>query len=582
MKKGVSSIVVLVALGLGLWFVWEWGFCRFYVGPDEMAVITAKIGDPLLPDQILAKPGQRGILEDVLGEGRHFRNPWLYDHAIRPVTFIPPGRVGIVTAKVGDDLPPGEFLAEAGQKGIWRNVLGPGKYRLNPVGYQIDIVDAISIPIGYDGVVTSLSGEQTPPNEFAQRGQKGVRRDVLQPGLYFVNPREYKVDVLEIGVNQVSLMGKGGGAVITKAVQSSQNVAMDRLQSNLLQEQQAKRENYIRTEASSGMRLRAPAPASSMGGRQSLVGDKEMRKMDALADFVAPVMPAEMPSLSFVLEQFVEFPSRDGFEISLDMTVEFELQPKNVAWIFRNYGDLPAAVDKVIMPQILSVSRLKGSAYGAKDFIMGEGREKFQSELTDSLAKILAEKQIMIHAALIRHVNVPGQILDPIQQASLAQEQNLTNKEKQNTARKLAELNTELSLIDQRREQVAQETEKIKALVRADEEKQVAEIQGDTMRQAAEIEKQTAGARAERLTTLGAAEAQVVTLVEGEKAKGEQLKVKAFGDAESYNLWVLAAALSDKLQINILHTGPGTLWTDLEKAGLADIGAGRAVQQKQK
>ena len=139
-----------------------------------------------------------------------------------------------------------------------------------------------------------------------------------------------------------------------------------------------------------------------------------------------------------------------------------------------------------------------------------------------------------------------------------------------------------MSLIDQRREQVAQETEKIKALVRADEEKQVAEIQGDTMRQAAEIEKQTAGARAERLTTLGAAEAQVVTLVEGEKAKGEQLKVKAFGDAESYNLWVLAAALSDKLQINILHTGPGTLWTDLEKAGLADIGAGRAVQQKQK
>lgn len=583
MKKSVSAIVVLMALVAGLWLLWEWGFCRFYVGPDEMAVITAKTGDNLLPGQILAKPGQRGILEDVLGEGRHFRNPWLFDHEIRPVTFIPPGRVGIVTAKVGEDLPPGEFLAEKGQKGIWRNVLGPGKYRLNPVGYQIDVVDAISIPIGYDGVVTSLSGEQTPANEFAQRGQKGVRRDVLQPGLYFVNPREYKVDVLEIGVNQVSLMGKGGGAVITKAVQASQNVAMDRLQSNLLQEQQAKREDYIRTEASSGMRLRSATPAPAKLSPSSYRGGEKDKRAEMGDLFMPAALPAmEMPSLSFVLEQFVEFPSRDGFEISLDMTVEFELQPKNVAWIFRSYGDLPAAVDKVIMPQILSVSRLKGSAYGAKDFIMGEGREKFQSELTEALAKTLAEKQIMIHAALIRHVNVPGQILDPIQQASLAQEQNLTNKEKQNTARKLAELNTELSLIDQRREQVAQETEKIKALIRADEEKQVAEIQGDTMRQTAEIEKQTAGARAERLTTLGAAEAQVVTLVDGEKAKGEQLKVKAFGDAEAYNLWVLAAALSDKLQINILHTGPGTLWTDLEKAGLAEIGAGSGMQQKQK
>ena len=92
MKKIVSAVVVLVALVAGLWLLWEWGFCRFYVGPDEMAVITAKTGENLPPGQILAKPGQRGILEDVLGEGRHFRNPWLFDHEIRPVTFIPPAR----------------------------------------------------------------------------------------------------------------------------------------------------------------------------------------------------------------------------------------------------------------------------------------------------------------------------------------------------------------------------------------------------------------------------------------------------------------------------------------------------------
>jgi len=294
------------------------------------------------------------------------------------------------------------------------------------------------------------------------------------------------------------------------------------------------------------------------------------------------MLPEEKASLSFVLNQFVEFPSRDGFEISLDMTVEFELLPKDVAWIFRTYGDLPAAVDKVIMPQILSVSRLKGSAYGAKDFIVGEGREKFQNELTDALAATLAEKRIRIHAALIRHVNVPGQILDPIQQASLAQEQDLTNQEKQNTAKKQAELNTELSLIGQRREQVAQETEKIKALVKADEEKQVAEIQGDTMRQAAEIEKQTAAVNAMRITTLGSADAEVVRLVEGERAKGQQLKVKAFGDAEAYNLWTFAQNLSEDLQINVLHAGPGTLWTDLENAGLSDLGAGQILQAPKK
>ncbi len=582
MKNSVK-IVLLAIVVLGLpWFVWQWGFCRFYVEPDEMAVITAKTGAELPPGQILAKKGQRGIQEDVLGEGRHFLNPWFYERDIRPVVVIPPGKVGVVTSKVGDDLPEGEFLAEPGQKGIWRRVLGPGKYRMNPAGYQVDVVDALSIPIGYDGVVTSLSGRQTPPNEFAQAGEKGVRRDVLQPGLYFVNPREYKVDVLEIGVNQVSLIGKGGGAVITKTLLASQNAAMDALQQNVLQEQQAKRESYMRSESSSGMRLGgrlAPAPAAAP---QKIGWDKKKQAKPDLEVSMLAAAPAPAQSVSFVLEQFVEFPSRDGFEISLDMTVEFELLPKDVAWIFRTYGDLPAAVEKIIMPQILSVSRLKGSAYGAKDFIVGEGREKFQNELTDALAATLAEKRIQIHNALIRHVNVPNQILDPIQQASLAQEQDLTNREKQNTAKKQAELNTELSLIGQRREQVAQETEKIKALIKADEEKQVAEIQGDTLRQAAEIEKQTAGVNAARITTLGSADAEVVRLVEGERAKGQQLKVKAFGDAEAYNLWTFAQNLSDDLKINVLHAGPGTLWTDLEKAGLSDLGGGQILQAPKK
>ena len=167
MKTGLKMGLTLVAVVLGTWLVWQWGFCRFYVGPNQMAVITAKMGEELPQGQILAKKGQQGIQEDVLGEGRHFLNPWLFEREIREVILIPPGKVGVVTSKVGDELPEGEFLAERGQKGIWRNVLGPGKYRMNPVGYQVDVIDAISIPIGYDGVVTSLSGTQTKPSEFA-------------------------------------------------------------------------------------------------------------------------------------------------------------------------------------------------------------------------------------------------------------------------------------------------------------------------------------------------------------------------------------------------------------------------------
>jgi regulator of protease activity HflC (stomatin/prohibitin superfamily) len=566
MKAQITGIAAVVLVGFLAWFVWEWGFCRFYVEPSEMAILTAKAGKPLPPGQILAEPGQKGIQAQVLGEGRHFRNPILFDHEIVPVVVVPAGKVAVVTAKVGDDLPEGEFLADAGQKGILRGALGPGKYRLNPYGYKIDTSNAISIPIGYVGVATSLSGEQAPSGEFAAAGQKGIRKDILQPGLYFVNPKQFQVDVLEIGVNQVSLLGKGGGQVITKQQLATQNVAMDELQRQVIAEQKEKRMDYIQQRAKdmpgSSAFQQPAAPEASKPGKL----EKALTPPDA--------------SAVLTLTQMVEFPSRDGFEISLDMTVEFELLPENIAWIYRSYGDLPAVVEKILMPQILSVSRLKGSAYRAKDFIVGEGREKFQTDLTETLAKTLGEKKIVVHNALIRHVNVPMQILDPIQQAGIAVEQDLTNVELQNTAKKQAELNTETSLIEQRGQQVAQETEKLKAEIKADQEKQVAEINAEALKQVAEIDKQTAMVRAERTRKLGGADAKVITMVEGERAKGFQLKAGAFKDPAAYSLYEFADRLNPSIKINILHAGDGTLWTDLEKATLGELGGAKVIGGK--
>ena len=569
MKRAILGLLPLAVFAFALWGLWMWFFCRFYVGPDQMAIITAKTGKPLAAGQILAEPGQQGIQAAPLAEGRHFRNPVFNEWSIVPAVVIPAGNVGLVTSKVGDELPEGVFIAEPGQKGIQRGVLGPGKYRLNPYGYTVEIVDAISIPIGYVGVITGLSGEQAPEGEFAKPNQKGIRSDVLQPGLYYVNPKELKVDVLEIGVNQVSLLGKLGGAVITKAPLASQNAAVDALSQRALADQQEKRRDYLAREQSKGS--------------MQMMSDMDYAQTDRAAPSAVPGRkPAHAPvsgEAVLSLNQFVEFPSRDGFEISLDMTVEFELLPDKIAWIYQTYGDLPAVVDKIIMPQILSVSRLKGSAYRAKDFIVGEGREKFQSDLTDTLRHALEDKRIIIHNALIRHVNVPEQILSPIQEASIAVEQDLTNKEKQNTARKQADLNTEQGLIEQSREQVAQLTEKLRAEIKAGQEREVAQTQAETLKKVADIGRQTANMRAEKTRTLGQASAQVVNLVDGEKALGFELKTKAFRDPQAYALWSFASSLNKDVKINILHAGPGTLWTDLEKARLSDLGGASQVQK---
>ncbi|MBI1337717.1 MAG: hypothetical protein GC164_12250 [Phycisphaera sp.] len=583
--SGLVRVVVICAI---LYAVWLWGFCRFYVPPDHMAIVIARTGSPLPADRILAKTGEIGIREQVLGEGRHFLNPWLYDHEIMDLIEVPSGKVGIVTSKVGSALPVGEFLADAGQKGIQRQVLGPGKYRLNPYGYRIDMADAVSIPIGYVGVVTSLSGEKAPDGDFASGNQKGIRSDVLQPGLYYINPKQFKIDVLEIGVNQVSLLGKIGTEVITKSLGGfGGNEAIGQLTYNTLQERNVQRENYAQQQLANvedkqqadELRNRL---AQSKSRANTYWNSSEQQAVNAPATqpgYMPPQQGAAAPS--FVLSQFVEFPSRDGFQISLDMTVEFELLTTDIARIYRDYGDLTLVVDNIIMPQVLSISRLKGSAYRATDFIVGEGREKFQTDITEALKTILKNKRIVIHNALIRHVEVPDQILAPIQQTSIALEQELTIKEKQNTAKKQAQLNTELSMIDQSRETVAQETSKLTAEIKADQEKQVAQINAQTLKSVATINQDIAGVLAQKVKKIGQAQADVITMVEGEKAKGFELKVSAFGDPSGYGLWEMAKGLSDKITVNIFHAGEGTLWTDLKNAGIAELG-GASMLKKDK
>ena len=100
--------------------------------------------------------------------------------------------------------------------------------------------------------MTSLTGKPAAEGQFAGPGEKGVFEKILQPGLYYVNPRAYQVDVVEIGMNQVSIVGKSGTVVLTKAAATSAN-GLAELQQNTLASQSAKRESYVGANADLGI-----------------------------------------------------------------------------------------------------------------------------------------------------------------------------------------------------------------------------------------------------------------------------------------------------------------------------------------
>jgi len=585
MKQTLTASLIVFALFFGLSGFFLWTFCRIQISPGYMAILTAKVGAPLPANEILAAPGQKGVQRDPLPEGRHFRNPINFAWEIVKAINIPVGKIGVVTSKVGKELPPGEILAaDHGCKGIWKDVLGPGLYRLNPQGYEVTLHDAVNIPIGYVGIVTSQTGKPAPQGQFAGPGEQGVMRDVLQPGLYYINPRAYQVDILEIGMNQVSIQGRAGSVVVTKGQIAADNGGelQQRLQMNAVQAQQAKRLDYLERNREKGFLQQeelATASADAVQPRKALAsssakpaarGAQDAKKEKAkrlvpTAETVQQISPSKVPeSAAFGMTRFVEFPSRDGFQILLDMTVEFELLPEHIAQVYLLYGDLPAVVDKILLPQILSISRLKGSSYKARDFIDGEGRQQFQSELTAELMRVMKEKHIVIHNALIRHVEVPPDILAPIQSASVSKEQDLTNQARQSTARKQAELNAQMAMIDQLQKQVEQETEKKVATTVAQTKNEVATIQAKTALEVAGIALQRSRIVAQTTQIQGETKVKAEFMVANEKAKGEQLRAAVFKDKSLLADLVLTDKLNPEIGIKIIHAGPGTLWTDLK------------------
>ncbi|HMO50991.1 MAG TPA: SPFH domain-containing protein [Kiritimatiellia bacterium] len=200
--------VMFIVTALAVLPVFIWFFCRIEPGAGEIAVLIRKTGADLPPGQIIAlSPEQKGIQLEVLAEGRYFKNPYTWGWELHRITDIPAGQLGVVTRLYGDELPSGEILAGESAKGIMPEVLRPGKYRLNPYAYMVEIYDAISIRPGHVGVMISLIGHDVLHHELepdqrnsmlVAEGVKGVQNRVLDPGTYYLNP--YMVDVVEVNL----------------------------------------------------------------------------------------------------------------------------------------------------------------------------------------------------------------------------------------------------------------------------------------------------------------------------------------------------------------------------------------------
>jgi regulator of protease activity HflC (stomatin/prohibitin superfamily) len=478
--------------------------------------------------------------------------------------YVAPGELMYVTAKTGkENINPDVYrVVESGTKGIQEKIYGEGRYFINPILNERSIMPMVT-PVAqrgylpYDavpgyvsarevGVVKSLSGENLPSGEFlVEPGQnkKGILRHALTPGVWRLNPKAYEIKLEKAVVIEPGHVG----CVIS---------------------------------------LSGKNPTESRLAQEGERGVMEKVLQPGIYFFNPTAYRVQTVPINYRETYFpkINFKSKDGFDIEVDVSVVWGVLPAKVPQTIDRVGNIDDVSDKIIKLQVESLCRIEGSKYGAVELIEGISREKFQNNFTDLLLKICEEKDIRILLGLIRNIIIPQEIRDPIQKSKIAVEEMKTKKELQETQKVLNQLEKLKQEVVKGVQEVQANTERAVATILADGQKQVAEIQAQKQVDVALLQKEVADIEALTTRLLGEAKAKAQELKRRAEADRLVQNVQAMGGAEEYTLYTFAQKLSDKLQIAIRHTGPGTFWTDLpgQFKDLEKVAAAKIMQREEK
>ncbi len=452
---GTGGLMVLVVLGA--FFAWAaLNFFRVDVPTAQMAILMKKTGLDLKNDQEVAESSEyKGIQKEFLLEGKHWLNPYHWDWQVIPQQEVPHGKMGVLVSLSGEDLGYGEFLAHIQPnqdklrggvltKGIVPDVLREGRYPLHPYLFELQIHDPVIIPAGYRGVLTNLAGPlpENPNQLLVEQGFRGVQKEVLDAGTYYLNPYEYRVDLVDCRSQRFNLLEK-----------------------------------------------------KDMG-----------------------------------------FPSKDGFWVSLDGIIEFQVDPERAAEVYVTYNDSENGplideelVRKIVMPIARSYCRVEGSKKSGREFITGDTRMAFEENFERVMREECEPRGVTILQALITGIRPPQQIAEPVRERELA---------KQDQAKYLRQIELQLSeqvlamdkeLIKRKQEQIKTEQQVVKITTEAMREQEVAVTKANERLAVAKLNLEAAEDEAEAIRARGKADADVIDFNNEAEAAGWKRAVEAFG-----------------------------------------------------
>lgn len=140
---------------------------------NMVGIVTALDGDPIPQGQIagkyvdghnnfqdfdyfLAQGGNRGLQPQVMLAGSYYINTWAIQIEQNPMTDVPIGYVGVVISYIGEDgkdvtgdtFKHGNIVSK-GQRGVWMEPFGPGKYALNKYTTKLEPVPTTNLVLNW-------------------------------------------------------------------------------------------------------------------------------------------------------------------------------------------------------------------------------------------------------------------------------------------------------------------------------------------------------------------------------------------------------------------------------------------------
>jgi regulator of protease activity HflC (stomatin/prohibitin superfamily) len=404
------------------------------------------------------------------------------------------GEIAVLIRKTGRNLASGQVIAlDSKQKGVQLEVLSEGRYFKNPYTWSWKIRRILDVPAGKLGVMTRLYGEELPAGEIiAKDNQRGIMQEILRPGKYRINPYAYHVALF----NAINI-SPGNVGVVT--AMTGKDVLNNELPPDA-------RNTFMVADGLKGVSGRLLDPGTHY-----------------LNPYMNNIVEVNTQSQRFEMSgtDVINFLTLDGFSVTVEGTIEFSIERNEAAFLTHRVGDMDDIIKKLILPRARGFSRIEGSKHPAVNFIVGETRQKFQSDLEGHLRSKSKGWGVDIKSVLVRKIIVPDEIASINRDREMAVQDAAKYEQQIIQAKSKAELTKQEMLAIQSKEKVESDTKRIRAVIDAQQDQSVRLIAAQKELEVSKLEFDAA---------LFQSDAIILT------ADGEKDAIKAHNEAETFIL----------------------------------------------